>query len=179
MGGTADVNGTDKSTTFDLKSYKATNSQLTNQIGGRKMIIKYEIACREAGLSEEQTAEIRKFFDAEQKKLNRRRESRKENGVYYLSIEGMQECAEYEEQNTFDIPDLNTNVEEIAMRTWELERLNQLLNELPEEDKEFLLACFAEERGAECVLARQMGVSRDTVRWRKEKLVKMLKEKFL
>ena len=141
------------------------------------MIIKYEIACREAGLSEEQTAEIRKFFDAEQKKLNRRRESRKENGVYYLSIEGMQECEEC--GNTFDIPDTNTNVEEEVMRTWELERLNQLLDELPEDDKEFLLACFAEERGAECVLARKMGVSRDTVRWRKEKLVKMLKEKFL
>ena len=31
------------------------------------MIIKYEIACREAGLSEENTAEIRKFLDAEQK----------------------------------------------------------------------------------------------------------------
>lgn len=142
------------------------------------MIIKYEIACREAGLSEEKTAEIRKFFDAEQKKLNRRRESRKGNGVYYLSIEGMQECAEYEDQNTFDIPDLNTNVEETAIHTWELERLNQLLNELLEEDREFLMACFAEERGSECALARRMGVSRDTVRWRKEKLVKMLKEKF-
>ena len=57
--------------------------------------------------------------------------------------------------------------------------VDQLLDELPEADKEFLLACFAEERGAECVLARKMGVSRDTVRWRKEKLVKMLKEKFL
>ena len=28
---------------------------------------KYEIACREAGLSEEKTAEIRRFFDAEKK----------------------------------------------------------------------------------------------------------------
>lgn len=143
------------------------------------MIIKYEIACREAGLSEEQTAEIRKYFDAEKKKLNRRRETRRENGVYYLSIEGMQERAEYDEQDTYDIPDLNTDVEEMAMHTWELERLNQLLDELSKDDKEFLLACFAEERGSECELARRMGVSRDTVRWRKEKLVKMLKEKFL
>ncbi|MBO5158029.1 MAG: sigma-70 family RNA polymerase sigma factor [Lachnospiraceae bacterium] len=143
------------------------------------MIIKYEIACREAGLSEEQTAEIRKFFDAEKKKLNRRRETRRENGVYYLSIEGMQERAEYDEQDTYDIPDLNTDVEEMAMHTWELGRLNQLLDELSKDDKEFLLACFAEERGSECELARRMGVSRDAVRWRKEKLVKMLKEKFL
>ena len=41
------------------------------------MIIKYEIACREAGLSEENTAEIRKFLDAEQKKLKRRKEAKK------------------------------------------------------------------------------------------------------
>ena len=54
-----------------------------------------------------------------------------------------------------------------------------MLDELPADDKEFLLTCFAEERGSECELARRMGVSRDTVRWRKEKLVKMLKEKFL
>ena len=36
------------------------------------MIIKYEIACREAGLSEENTAEIRKFLDAEQYMLKSR-----------------------------------------------------------------------------------------------------------
>lgn len=143
------------------------------------MIIKYEIACREAGLSEEKTAEIRKFFDAEKKKLNRRRETRKENGIYYLSIEGMQECTDYEDQDTYDIADLNTDVEATAIHSWNLERLNQLLDELPENDKEFLLACFAEERGSECELARRMGVSRDAVRWRKEKLVKILKEKFL
>ena len=143
------------------------------------MIIKYEIACREAGLSEEQTAEIRKFFDAEKKKLNRRKETRKENGIYYLSIEGMQECTGYEDLETYDIADPNVDVEEMAMHTWELDRLSQLLDELSKDDRDFLLACFADERGSECELARRMGITRDAVRWRKEKLVKILKEKFL
>ena len=42
------------------------------------MIYKYEMACREAGLSEEKTAEIRRMFDAEYKKLKRRKKRQEE-----------------------------------------------------------------------------------------------------
>ena len=50
------------------------------------MIYKYEMACKEAGLSEEQTAEIRRFFDAEKKRLKRDKKAREEEGITFSYV---------------------------------------------------------------------------------------------
>lgn len=47
------------------------------------MIYKYEMACKEAGLSDEATAEIRRFFDAEKKKLKRDKAYREAKGIRF------------------------------------------------------------------------------------------------
>lgn len=42
------------------------------------MIYKYEMACREAGLNEEQIKEIDRVFDADKKKLKRKKNAQEE-----------------------------------------------------------------------------------------------------
>ena len=76
------------------------------------MITSYERACKEAGLSEEKTAEIRRFFDAEQKKLKYLKKMRMEHGVCQGSLDNLLE--EYPEME----PKADENVEERRYMRW-------------------------------------------------------------
>lgn len=180
MGGHADEKRQeDKSTAFELKNYKATNNEVTNQFGGRKMIYKYEIACKEAGLSEEKTAEIRKFFDAEQKKLKRRNEALAKSNIYYVSVNAL-EAERYEAGfDTYDIEDPDMDVEDIVLRKIDLDILRSCMDELSADDKEFLLACFNGERGIIMQLSKELGIPQTTISARKKRLFERVKKSFL
>ena len=56
----------------DLRNLE-TNKQISNSKEITTMIKRYEDACVAAGLSEEQTAAIRRIFDADYKRLDRRK----------------------------------------------------------------------------------------------------------
>ena len=142
------------------------------------MDIKYEIACKKAGLSEEKTAEIRRFFDAEKKKLNRRKEAKTKSGFVYLSMEGMQEYYAESDMETFDIPDFDTDVETEAILSAEIGRLREYLEEFSAEDRDFLLECFSGEYDAISRIAERTGISRTTLSSRKSRLIKRLQAKF-
>ena len=142
------------------------------------MDIKYEIACRKAGLSEEKTAEIRRFFDAEKKKLNRRKEAKTKSGFAYLSMEGLTEYLSDTDMESFDIPDVNTDVEAEAILSAEISRLREYLEEFSEEDRVFLLECFSGEHDAISRISERTGISRTTLSSRKSRLIKRLKAKF-
>lgn len=142
------------------------------------MDIKYEIACRKAGLSEEKTAEIRRFFDAEKKKLNRRKEAKTKSGFAYLSMEGLTEYLSDTDMESFDIPDVNTDVEAEAILSAEISRLREYLEEFSEEDRVFLLECFSGEYDAISRISERTGISRTTLSSRKSRLIKRLKAKF-
>ena len=77
------------------------------------MIYKYEIACREAGLSEEQTAEIRKVFDNDKKRLKRENQRMVEEEILCFSMDRVQTEDDVE---AFEIEDLNANTEEQAIK---------------------------------------------------------------
>lgn len=142
------------------------------------MDIKYEIACRKAGLSEEKTAEIRRFFDAEKKKLNRRKEAKTKSGFAYLSMEGLTEYLSDTDMESFDIPDVNTDVEAEAILSAEIGRLREYLEEFSAEDRDFLLECFSGEYDAISRIAERTGISRTTLSSRKSRLIKRLQAKF-
>jgi len=142
------------------------------------MDIKYEIACRNAGLSEENTAEIRRFFDAEKKKLNRRKEAKAKSGFVFLSMEGMQEYYADSDMETFDVPDFETDVEEEAIHSAEIGLLRKYLEEFSEDDRVFLLECFSGDYDAISRISERTGIARTTLSSRKSRLLKRLQEKF-
>lgn len=143
------------------------------------MIIKYEIACREAGLSEEKTAEIRRFFDAEQKKLKRRKEAKDKSQLCFVSVEEMAEKVQDDDISTYDIPDPNMNTEAMAIAKMELDILKTCMEELSAEDREFLLACFESKRGAVAELTKKLGMPQSTISVRKKRLFEKVKKCFL
>jgi DNA-directed RNA polymerase specialized sigma24 family protein len=139
------------------------------------MIYKYEMACKEAGLSEEQTAEIRKFFDGEKKKMKRDMERRERAGIVFNSLRGLVEEYDLDE---YEVPDQSFDMEEMILHKLELEKLNECMDELPVDDREFLFALFSGGYGTESELARRMDIPRQTLQRRKDRLVKQLREKF-
>ena len=143
------------------------------------MIYKYEMACKEAGLSEEQTAEIRRFFDAEKKRLKRDKEVREEEGITFSYIvTSDDESEEAGDLDSREIADEGFNLEELIIHKLELEKLDKVLKELPEDDREFLLSLFSYGSGGVSKFARARGVPRETVRDRKHRLLKVVREKF-
>lgn len=72
------------------------------------MIYKYEMACRDAGLPEKQIAEIRRMFDAEYKRLGRRKKAKEKNNISWISTTDMSGS---ESESDFELADENTDVE--------------------------------------------------------------------
>ena len=141
------------------------------------MIYEYELACKEAGLSEEKIKEIRRMFDAEKKKLKRRKEAKERYGWGYISIDGMTFKTE-RDQGTLDIPDPNTNVEQEVMEQCEMEQLRELLNALATEDKRFLMDYYQCKHGEKMVVAEKYGMTIQQANYRKNKLLERLRKDF-
>lgn len=151
---------------------------LPNQIqiqGDHEMIYRYEKACQEAGMEESRIAEIRRFFDGEQKKLNRDKEAREKAGIVFNSLNAL---VDSEGMSEYEIPDERSIPEEMVVQNLAMDRLRQCLDELPAEDREFLFAIFEGEYGYETALAKKMGIPRTTLRYRKERLLEALRKKF-
>lgn len=143
------------------------------------MIYKYEIACREAGLNEEKIAEIRKFFDTEQKKLKRLNEKMENSGLFTVSVNAIDSDYYDYDVDTYDIEDPTMDVENMVIKKMELSVLRSCMEELSQDDKEFLLACFTGERGAIMELAKKLGLPQTTVSSRKKRLFEQVKKSFL
>ena len=143
------------------------------------MIYKYEIACKEAGLSEEKTAEIRKFFDAEQKKLKRLNERMENSGLFTVSVNAIDsDCYDYD-LDTYDIEDPSVDVEAMVIKNMEISVLRSCMEELSQEDREFLLECYTGERGTVMALSKKLGLPQTTVSARKKRLFEQVKKSFL
>ena len=142
------------------------------------MIYEYELACKEAGLSEEKIKEIRRMFDAEKKKLKRRKAAKERYGWGFFAIEDLTVGGILHHKGAFDIPDAGMSVEDEIIHQLDLERLNECLAEFEPEDKEFLLDCFKCERGAETYTMEKYGMTRSRVRNKKRILINRLREQF-
>ena len=139
------------------------------------MIYKYEMACREAGLPEEQIAEIRRMFDAEYKRLGRRKKAKETNNISWISTADMSGA---DSETEYELADENTDGEGMVLHQLELEELQGYLDELTEDDRKFLLAMFEDVENANQRMAEKLGLTIGQVRYRKEKLLKMLRARF-
>ena len=140
------------------------------------MIYEYKLACIEAGLSDEQIKEIEQVFDTEYKAVQYDQTKREKYQVEILHIEGM--VGSDGEVGTYDPEDYSTNIEEDFLHRCDLERLQEVLSQLSEEDREFLMDCFIYEADYVKRLSAKYGITGRAVRWKKEKLLNALREKF-
>ena len=140
------------------------------------MIYEYKLACIEAGLSDEQIKKIEQVFDTEYKAIQYDQTKREKYQVEILHIEGM--VGSDGEVGTYDPEDYSTNIEEDFLHRCDLERLQEVLSQLSEEDREFLMDCFIYEADYVKRLSAKYGITGRAVRWKKEKLLNALREKF-
>ena len=137
------------------------------------MLYEYEKACKEAGCTEEQIAEIRRIFDADYKRLNRRNDAQVRNNIVTISVSAM--LPEELGDGDYDIPD-TVSVEEQILHEIELENLRKHMSKLPADDREFLYACF--EDGVGCTKAgAARGLSKNQAHYKKKQLLEELRKK--
>lgn len=140
------------------------------------MIYEYKLACIEAGLSDEQIKKIEQVFDTEYKSIQYDQTKREKYQVEILHIEGM--VGPDGEIGSYDPEDYSTNIEEDFLHRCDLEHLQEVLSQLSEEDREFLMDCFIYEADYVKRLSAKYGITGRAVRWKKEKLINALREKF-
>ena len=92
----------------------------------------------------------------------------------FLSLEAMVDTQE--NRNGFDIPDTSVDVEAEIIHKMELERLNEVLAMLTEEDREFILDYFSGEGAFLNDLAEHYGITRNQAIARKRAILKLLRE---
>lgn len=140
------------------------------------MIYKYEIACREAGLTKEQINEIRKVFDVDRRKLKREQDRLEQENIRYGSIDDIN--CNFEEVDKREIEDTSIDIELDYIKKWELGQLNRFLDELTEEEREFLIACYEDAKLSDSRIGKKLGLPRTTVQSRRLKLLEKLKKRF-
>ena len=143
------------------------------------MIYKYEMACREAGLNEEQIKEIDRVFDADKKKLKRKKNAQEEEnkkngfGIYSFSEMGGQD-----KEDDFDAPDPNVDIEADMILKWEIQRVRDLLADMEEPDRVLLLAYTSGVHGAKGEAAKQVGLTRRKADYRVGELLAYMRSVF-
>lgn len=140
------------------------------------MLYKYEIACQQAGLSEEKTAEIRRMFNAQYQKLYREKVTRNKLNCEVWHMEDL--YGRDGEKGTYEIADPSVNVEEDLIHQMDLEKLHEVLAELDPEDREFILEYFEGENKFLNRMAEKYGLTRKQVIGRKRRILKKLKSRF-
>lgn len=142
------------------------------------MIYKYELACKEAGLSDEQTAAIRNYLDEQKKKVSHEKDVREELGIKFsFSSVSSDRFDEIGDEDEMDFVDEDFDLEELIIHKLDLDRLNRCLDELSVEDREFILSVYA-EHGYARRYAKEHSMSEMAVSRKKSALVKKLREKF-
>lgn len=136
------------------------------------MIYKYELACKEAGLSEEQIKEIRQMFDNDKKQLKREKEYMSVHNIGVFSPDAVQRDGEI---IGYVVPDQVLDIEAEIIKKAELVKLNQVLQFLSEDEREFLSVCYEDAKDSDTRIAEILDIPRQTVQYRKRKLLKKIR----
>lgn len=139
------------------------------------MIYKYEMACQEAGLSEEKIKEIRQIFDTDKKKLKRENEAMEKYGITYHNIFDVD--PEYDFLS-YQIKDESVNLEQDMIKNWEIEQLMRFMQEFSENDRKLLLLSFESAKVNDSSIAKELGIPRTTLQSRRKKLIEKLQKRF-
>ncbi len=138
----------------------------------------YEKACAHAGLTEEQTDEIRKVFSRDRDKKRSRNRAMRKSGFCFCSVSDhsawLMNGNGVESEDDFQIPDPDTDVEREAIHNLQLWELRKMMERLPVEEREFLLESFGADEPIK-KMAERYGVSRAEIIRRRDLLVKRLR----
>lgn len=137
------------------------------------MIYKYEMAYKEAGLTEEQIAKIRQVFGSDYKRLDRRQKAKERYGIGWISVTDLNGA---NEEADFDLEDVDTKEEVLHRRS--LCGLRNYMQDLPEEDRECLYDCFLDRTDDLKWVTEKYGMKREQVKYRRCKLIQILRERF-
>jgi len=127
---------------------------------------KYEDACRNSGLSKDEIAKIRNAIDNEKKKLKREKIYRKERGIIFVNVDDITDFSD------------DLDIEELAINKVMLKKLDDILNDFPVADREFILSSFSGDRGFLSRYAKEHGINRSTALRKRDRLFEKIKNKF-
>ena len=147
---------------------------------------KYEEACRQEGLSEEQTRRIRQIFNTDYVRMKREQEYREKNGIVFNSLSALGDGEDgSDDLGEYDIPDESGDPLEKLIRSQEQEEhekalkiLKGVLAELDPEDAQILMRYYAGGYGIDSQLARELGMERKAFIRRRERLLARVREIF-
>ncbi len=117
--------------------------------------------------------DVNKVFDREAKKHARRLAAQEKHGIVINHMSAF----EGEDGSIFDCFAADEDVEESVIHAIEMQDFHECLLQLSSEDRVFLLRIFNGKRGTLAAMERELGISHNTLLYRKKKLMKILREK--
>ena len=140
------------------------------------MRIEYERACKEAGLPEEKIKEIRRVFDADYKKLKRKKATKNRADLFFCSFELLKDPKS--DLSPYFFQDLEVDVEKMIIHTMDLDKLHEVLERIPVRDREFIMDCFEAEYGGMEQVAEKYGLTLGAAKVQRIRIIKRIKKLF-
>ena len=141
----------------------------------KTMKYKYHRALLEAGYDQQSKMykDICQVFDRDSKKNRYELEVRRKLGITLNRLSAF----EGEDGSAFDFIASDEDVEESVLNKIEMDAFIECLNELSKDDREFLLVLYSGQRGALAEMERTLGISHNTLIYRRKKLQNILRQK--
>ena len=135
------------------------------------MYWKYEVACKEAGMDEDNINNLNRFFDRAKKKLKYENETMEKYSIQYCLISELED-AEY--NRVMSIKDDSVNVEEEVLAELDKSKLLECLMWLEPDERELLVRYYWEGMSFR-KLASEYGVALSTIQNRHDKIIEKLR----
>lgn len=139
------------------------------------MKYKYHKALLDAGYDQgsKMYKNVRKIFDRDSKKKRYELQVRRKLGITLNSLSAFSG----EDGSSFDFIATDEDIEESVLHRIEMDAFIECLNELPKKDREFLLELYSGQRGVLAEMERTLGISHNTLIYRRKKLQNILRQK--
>lgn len=136
------------------------------------MIWRYEKACKEEGMEAEKINELRKVFDMEKKKMKRENLALEQNHIEYSLLS---ELEDNEYRKAVLVEDRNVNIEEEAIRAYEISLLKDSLRVLTIEEKQLVVWHYYDEMSLR-IIAKKFGITLSAVQSRHKRIIEKLRK---
>ena len=126
------------------------------------------------GKDSEEYRKVNRLLNRENKKFRRKKKSQAKHGIVFNYLSAFTD----EDGNEIESFASDEDVEGEILHDLEMEAFHKCLMELPEEDREFLLAIY-KDGGSLRQVSRDLGIAHTTLLYRRDKLFKLLRQKML
>ena len=126
------------------------------------------------GKDSEEYKKLNRVLNQETKKFRRKKKSQEKHGIVFNYMSSFTD----EEDDIFECFASDEDVEERVLHEIEMEAFRKCLNEIPAEDREFLMSLYRGDRSLRQV-GRDLGIPHNTLIYRRDKLFELLRKKML